>query len=204
MPVLTEKRHLMNKPPLYVQQVSTNQLKTGVLKRKKKGKKSKLKKQCFTISSSLNSLENEDQFKAAASESNFNIKHIYRPMAQSNIERKTSSLTKLPQLTGKSRTPTPTHSLSCQSSASCTPRSSLGCRLPITLPLNKQPGAHERRKKVPILVAIKPENERAEKERFMRANFNYNPLFVYRFPADEETLERLGKPSDKYMKHVSI
>lgn len=199
MPALAERRIISNKPPVYVQQLPSNQTKTP--KKKKKGKRSKLKKQY--ISSSLVNLNSENTFRADTSESNSQINHLYRPMTQSIIESKTS-LTKLPLLLGKSRTPTPTPSLSCQSSMSCTPRSSIGCRLPITLPLSKQPGAHERRKKLPILAAIKPENERAEKERFMRANFNYNPLFVYRFPADADVLERLGKPSDKYMKQVSF
>lgn len=199
MPALTERRNLLNKPPVYVQQLTSNQAKTP--KKKKKGKRSKYKKQY--LSSSLINLNSGNNFKADTSESNCQIRQLYRPMTQSVTDNQTS-LTKLPQLLGKSRTPTPTPSLSCQSNQSCTPRSSIGCRLPITLPLSKQPGAHERRKKLPILAAIKPENERAERDRFMRANFNYNPLFAYRFPADAEVLERLGKPSDKYLKHVSF
>lgn len=194
MPVigLAERRNVSNKPPVYVQPVP---------KKKKKGKKLKYRKQY--LSSSVINLNTDGNFRAEHSESNFNMRQIYRPVAQSTYENK-STLTKFPQLPGKSRTPTPTPSLSCHSSQSCTPRSSIGCRLPVTLPLSKQPGAHERRKKVPILSAIKPENERAERERFMRANFNYNPLFVYKFPADSDVLERLSKPSDKYMKQVSI
>ncbi|XP_076449561.1 microtubule-associated tyrosine carboxypeptidase 1-like [Babylonia areolata] len=58
---------------------------------------------------------------------------------------------------------------------------------------------YERRKKLPLLAAIKPENEKAERDRFMRANFNYNPHFVYRCPADEETIERFNSPSDRYL-----
>ena len=203
MPVLSERKGVVDKPPIYVQQVPSNQVKSGSPKKKRKGKKSKFRKQY--LSSSLINLSNENSFKAEESESNCQIRHIYRPMTQLNTDR-SPILTRLPQLLGRlrSRTPTPTPSLSCASSSSCTPRSSIGCRLPVTLPINKQPESHERRKKLPILAAIKPENERAEKDRFLRANYNYNPLFVYRFPADAEVLERLGKPSDKYMKHVSF
>ncbi|KAK7498843.1 hypothetical protein BaRGS_00009935 [Batillaria attramentaria] len=57
----------------------------------------------------------------------------------------------------------------------------------------------ERRKKLPLLAAIKPENEKSECERFMRANFNYNPFFLYRNPADEEMMERFSTPSDQYL-----
>ncbi len=57
---------------------------------------------------------------------------------------------------------------------------------------------------MPLLVAIKPENERTEKERFLRASFNYNPLFLYRSPAEPEALGRFVNPSDKYISQVSI
>jgi hypothetical protein len=63
--------------------------------------------------------------------------------------------------------------------------------------------ANEYKKKLPLLSAIKPENEKAEKERFMRAGFNYNPYFVYRSPADEESMERFNTPSDQYLHIVS-
>ena len=62
---------------------------------------------------------------------------------------------------------------------------------------------HERRKKLPLLAAIKPENEKSEKDRFMRAGFNYNPYFIYRCPADEEAMERFNTPSDRYLHIVS-
>ncbi|XP_067652132.1 putative tyrosine carboxypeptidase MATCAP2 [Haliotis asinina] len=80
----------------------------------------------------------------------------------------------------------------------------------LSSPNPRQPGqvvssqAHERRKKVPLLAAIKPENERAEKDRFMRANFNYNPLFIYRTPAEPEVLSRFTNPSDKYMSQAKL
>ena len=60
----------------------------------------------------------------------------------------------------------------------------------------------ERKKKLPLLVAIKPENERSEKERFMRASFNYNPYFMYRGVADDDIMDKFRDPSDKYLSHV--
>jgi len=56
---------------------------------------------------------------------------------------------------------------------------------------------------MPLLNAIKPENEKAEKERFFRANYNYNPYFIYRFPAPPEVLERISTPSDRFLNVVS-
>lgn len=58
----------------------------------------------------------------------------------------------------------------------------------------------ERRKKLPLLSAIKPDNEKSEKERFMRTGFSYNPLFVYRCPADEDLMERFTTPSNHYLR----
>ncbi|XP_064610943.1 microtubule-associated tyrosine carboxypeptidase-like isoform X1 [Liolophura sinensis] len=52
---------------------------------------------------------------------------------------------------------------------------------------------------VPLLTAIRPENEKSEKERFFQARFCYNPVFVYRNPADVDALERFSSPSDKYL-----
>ena len=68
--------------------------------------------------------------------------------------------------------------------------------IPSVLPLG------ERRKKIPLLAAIKPDNDKSEKDRFMRANYNYNPYFIYRCPAESEVLESFSKPSDKYLKQV--
>lgn len=208
-PIMPDKRINRTKPPVHIQSVTGSPPKTSNGKRRKKGKKLKFKKQ-FVSMASIIKLENDDEinfenknrtYSAEQSESNYNIQYIYRPIRESQSEHSLMSLTKLPQLP---RAPTPTPSLSAQSCQSCTPRSAAGFRLPITLPANLQLGAHERRKKLPILAAIKPENEKAERDRFMRANYNYNPLFVYRFPADSEVLERLGKPSDKYLSQVSI
>lgn len=61
----------------------------------------------------------------------------------------------------------------------------------------------DRRKKLPLLAAIKPENEKSERDRFMRAGFNYNPYFFYRCPVDEEAMERFNTPSDHYLHIVS-
>ncbi|ESO91061.1 hypothetical protein LOTGIDRAFT_122331 [Lottia gigantea] len=58
---------------------------------------------------------------------------------------------------------------------------------------------NERRKKVPLLTAIKPENEKTERERFMRAHFIYNPFFIYRYPAEISVIEKYNQPSDRYM-----
>ncbi|XP_059144457.1 microtubule-associated tyrosine carboxypeptidase-like [Physella acuta] len=54
-------------------------------------------------------------------------------------------------------------------------------------------------KKLPLLVAIKPDNERAEKERFMKTNYNYNPYFLYRGIADPDSLKKFKAPSDQYL-----
>lgn len=75
-------------------------------------------------------------------------------------------------------------------------------RTPLGLSLNNVPTACERRKKLPLLAAIKPDNEKSEKERFMRANFLYNPYFVYKFPADAEVLEKCSQPSDRFINEV--
>ncbi|OWF52391.1 uncharacterized protein KIAA0895-like [Mizuhopecten yessoensis] len=67
------------------------------------------------------------------------------------------------------------------------------------LPESSQPTSSERRKKVSLLAAIKPANEKAEKERFLRAKCQYNPYFIYKFPADAEVLERVSMASDKLL-----
>lgn len=76
-------------------------------------------------------------------------------------------------------------------------------RSPPALSVNSVPTACERRKKLPLLAAIKPDNEKAEKERFMRANFLYNPYFVYKFPAEPEVLEKCSQPSDRFINEVT-
>lgn len=73
----------------------------------------------------------------------------------------------------------------------------------VLLPFNLVSLPHERNKKLPLLIAIKPENEKTERDRFMRANFNYNPYFAYRCPADEQIMERYNTPSDQYLDIVS-
>lgn len=84
------------------------------------------------------------------------------------------------------------------------PRLTTPMRMPPALNREILPTACDRRKKMPLLNAIKPENEKSEKERFFRANYNYNPYFIYRFPAPPEVLERISTPSDKLLNIVSI
>lgn len=79
------------------------------------------------------------------------------------------------------------------------PRLTTPLRAPPTMSREILPTACDRRKKMPLLNAIKPENEKAEKERFFRANYNYNPYFIYRFPAPPEVLERISTPSDRFL-----
>lgn len=62
----------------------------------------------------------------------------------------------------------------------------------------------EKKKKLPLLAAIKPENEKSEKERFMRANFNYNPFFLYRGCVNDDTMEKFRDPSDKYISQAIL
>ncbi|KAH9507777.1 hypothetical protein Btru_053696 [Bulinus truncatus] len=61
-----------------------------------------------------------------------------------------------------------------------------------------------RMKKLPLLAAIKPENEKSEKERFMRAKFNYNPYFLYKGWTDEDVITRFKIPSDKYLSQAIL
>lgn len=61
-----------------------------------------------------------------------------------------------------------------------------------------------RMKKLPLLAAIKPDNERAEKERFMKTNYNYNPYFLYRGLADADSLKKFKVPSDQYLSLVGV
>ena len=58
-------------------------------------------------------------------------------------------------------------------------------------------------KNVPLLTAIKPDNVDAEKNRFLRAKFNYNPYFLYKYPLDSDVLERYGNSSDRLIHLVS-
>ncbi|XP_013383773.1 uncharacterized protein KIAA0895-like [Lingula anatina] len=57
----------------------------------------------------------------------------------------------------------------------------------------------KKKRKVALLVAIKPENVESEKARFFRASYNYHPLFIYKYPADPEVLARTSNPSDRYL-----
>ncbi|XP_066289055.1 microtubule-associated tyrosine carboxypeptidase-like [Branchiostoma lanceolatum] len=55
------------------------------------------------------------------------------------------------------------------------------------------------RRRLGLLDAVRPANVETEKSRFMRANYNYNPLFFYNYPAAQTVLERFSKPSDNYL-----
>ncbi|XP_005107828.1 uncharacterized protein KIAA0895 [Aplysia californica] len=74
----------------------------------------------------------------------------------------------------------------------------------LSLPVHLVMKSNEKKKKLPLLAAIKPENEKSEKERFMRANFNYNPYFVYRGCVDDDVMDKFRDPSDKYIPHAIL
>ncbi|KAL3859923.1 hypothetical protein ACJMK2_010106 [Sinanodonta woodiana] len=172
MPVMLEKRHKVCNRQKNAENTKRTVSSTGALNGKSNGKRNK-KSQKYKLRKHYVSMTSIIQLESE----DINLNSLKR------TDSDRSMCTKLPVL--HTRSPTP---LSLPPS-----------RLANPLPQHLIPGAHERRKKLPILSAIKPENERSERERFMRANYNYNPLFLYRFPADLDILERMGKPSDKYM-----
>ena len=57
---------------------------------------------------------------------------------------------------------------------------------------------------VSLLTAIKPTNQDSEKERFMRANFHYNPQFLYQYEIPTNLLAKFDTPSDRYLTQVSV
>lgn len=206
MPVLSEKRIYENtekcsKSKIALSLPATNQRK--ITRKKRKGPRLKVRKQFISFASIIDiEKEVDDDPKKSLFEMSMrstNDKLSARPK-QSQSEK--LGTTKFPTLQRSISTNNGSSSLSCGPSS--TPRVMSGYRVPLTLPANLQPGAYERRKKLPLLSAIKPDNEKSERDRFIRANFNYNPLFIYRFPAEPELLTKLGNPSDKYLKHVSI
>ena len=206
MPVLSEKRLYENVDPFSKSKISLtlpSASQKKLTRKKKKGPRLKFRKQFISFASIIEiEKEVDDNPKKSLFEMSMRCaddRSSVRPR-QSQSEKLAS--TKLPTLQRSTSTNNGSSSLSC--GPSNTPRVMSGYRVPLTLPANLQPGAFERRKRLPLLSAIKPENERSERERFIRANFNYNPLFIYRFPAEPELLTRLGTPSDKYLKHVSI
>lgn len=62
-----------------------------------------------------------------------------------------------------------------------------------------------KKKLTPLFIAIKPENQNMEKEKFMKyPNFLYSPQFRYANPPSENQLGRFSRASDKYLDLVSI
>ena len=198
MPVLSEKK-IDNTEKLYLTFPQASPKKNS--KKKKKGPKLKFRKQ-FVSFSSIIELEKEVEDNLKKSLIEFNMKNASN-RTSSKPRQSQSEKFSGPRLPSLSKT-SPSSCASSSMVNSNTPRAMSAYRVPLSLPLGLQPGPFERRKKLPLLSAIKPENERSERERFIRSNFNYNPLFIYRFPAEPELLERLGTPSDKYLKHVRL
>ena len=60
-----------------------------------------------------------------------------------------------------------------------------------------------KKKKVSALVAVKPENQEIEKERFWKSKYAYNPQFTYKNPVTNKTLQKHGHPSKKILPIVS-
>ena len=208
MPVLSAKRHenldafpKSHVPASLLTLPASSQKK--LTRKKKKGPRLKFRKQFISFASILEiEREVDDNLKKSLFEMSMRCSEDRSSVKPRQSQSERFVGTKLPTLSRSTSTTNGSSSLS--SGPSNTPRVMSGYRVPLTLPANLQPGAFERRKKLPLLSAIKPENEKSERDRFIRANFNYNPLFIYRFPAEPELLSKLGKPSDKYLKHVSI
>ena len=55
------------------------------------------------------------------------------------------------------------------------------------------------KKKVALLAAVKPENQEAEKYKFFKADFEYDPQFIYRNPPTPKQLEKHSSPNDKFI-----
>ena len=205
MPVLSAKRQYENVDLFSKSQVSLtlpSASQKKLTRKKKKGPRLRFRKQFISFASIIEiEKEVDDNPKKSLFEMSMRCSEERSSMKPRQSQSERSAGTKLPTL---QRSTSITNGISSLSSGpSNTPRVMSGYRVPLTLPANLQPGAFERRKRLPLLSAIKPENEKSERDRFIRANFNYNPLFIYRFPAEPELLSRLGTPSDKYLKHVS-
>ena len=61
-----------------------------------------------------------------------------------------------------------------------------------------------RRKQLPLYMAIKPENQKLEKEKFFRSNFSYCPNFLYAAPASDSQLQKYSRASDRLLHLVSL
>lgn len=57
-------------------------------------------------------------------------------------------------------------------------------------------------RRVNILAAIKPSNVEEEKQRFFASSYSVNPVFVYRYPANEAALARYDNASSLYLEEV--
>ncbi|XP_064640790.1 putative tyrosine carboxypeptidase MATCAP2 [Lineus longissimus] len=55
------------------------------------------------------------------------------------------------------------------------------------------------KKKLPLLAAIKPYNQEAERERFFQSNFMYNPQFAYRCQPEPDVLKKYSTPNARYL-----
>lgn len=54
-----------------------------------------------------------------------------------------------------------------------------------------------------LLVALRPLNVEAERERFFRARFAYDPQFEYAEPVPEAVLDKYRAASDRFVAQVS-
>ena len=69
------------------------------------------------------------------------------------------------------------------------------------IPLKKKKS--KKTKWAPILLAVKPSNQDLEKDRFIKANYDYDPKFNYRHQAKRTVLQKLSQPCDKLLPLVS-
>lgn len=183
MPVALDRRLLSTSETAIITPSVRQQCVQHLKKKKKSRKHTKVKQKNFSASLS----RKENRINEIKRESRMNDLTEKRSNTWDSI-RTSSSSTKLPSLPNQT---------------SSSPRLVTPTRKIPSLPPGVQPlTVSEGGKKLPLLVAIKPENEKAEKERFIRANYNYNPFFLYRFPADPEVLQKLGVPSDRFMHQV--
>lgn len=53
-----------------------------------------------------------------------------------------------------------------------------------------------------LLVALRPRNVEAERERFFRASFAYDPQFEYAEPVPAAVLDKYGAASDRFVAQV--
>lgn len=63
-------------------------------------------------------------------------------------------------------------------------------------------GGGEERRSPCLLVALRPRNVEAERERFFRASFAYDPQFEYAEPVPAAVLDKYGAASDRFVGQV--